>query len=180
MFLASEDPKQREAKIQQYLHGDPSSAVLGAAGNFEWTVCRAILFLSTTPNREVRRRLASVYGLDRYKKFWREELSSHRRLPRVVRNWSAVRDAFDARNRLVHGRDRYTRNMATPHVESLLIASANIRAYCEGFGTNFRGRLPVRRRAKQSNNAVQRTVPRFTGLAGATAAPRGPAADGGR
>jgi hypothetical protein len=152
MFLVGDSPEWRDAKIRRYLRQEPSVAVLVAAAHFEWTVCRAVVFLSLTPNRELRRGMRDVYGLREYKRFWRDEVAAVRNgktLPVVVRNWSAVAKAFEMRNRLVHGRDRATRNMALPHVDALLIAAANIRDYCSQLGVDFNCRLPVRRSSRR-------------------------------
>jgi len=67
-------------------------------------------------------------------------------LPEIVTNWKGVTDAFDARNRLVHGRDRYTRNMALPHLEHLLQGVMDLSTYCLKNGHDIFKRLPVRRK----------------------------------
>lgn len=145
MFLARAQPAEHEAEISAYLGRAPSVGLLVAATYFEWTVCRAILLLSTAPNVVLRQRLEHVYGLERYKDFWSRELAERPRLTEVVRDWQAVARAFAMRNRLVHGRDRCTRRMASPHVSALLRAAADVRAVCESSGIDFTARLPVRR-----------------------------------
>ena len=75
-----------------------------------------------------------------------EDVPNARRLPEIVRNWKATVEAFDARNHLVHGRDRYTRNMAAPKVEALLAAVADVHAYSLQNGVDLGARLRVRRR----------------------------------
>jgi hypothetical protein len=148
MFLASDTKKHRELRIRSFLMVDPSVSMLVAAVNFEWTVCRAVLFLSKRPNSELRSLMAKYFSLDAYKELWNLEVVAGRNfspLAMVVRNWSAVRKAFEARNRLVHGRDRYTKNMATPHVEALLQGTSYIDEYCESLGYPLFGRMPIRR-----------------------------------
>jgi hypothetical protein len=147
MFLASDTTKHRELRVRSFLSADPSVSLLVAAVNFEWTVCRAVLFLSKRPNSELRSLMAKYFSLDSYKELWNLEVVAGRNfspLAMVVRNWSAVRKAFEARNRLVHGRDRYTRNMATPHVEVLLLGTRYIDEYCESLGYPLFGRMPIR------------------------------------
>ena len=149
MFLALEKHKFIEAKIQRWLHTEPSVALLVAVVYFEWTVFRAILFISKRPNNEIRKDLAGVYGLSHYKDSWRNELKHLKELqnlPQIVTNWKAVTDAFESRNRLVHGRDRFTRNMALPHVGAILKATAEIREYCLQHGYDLERRMPVRRK----------------------------------
>jgi hypothetical protein len=151
VFLAREAPHLREAKIRTWLGGEPSVSLLVAAVHLEWTVCRAVLFLSRRPNSEVRREMVQIYGLERYKDLWRKEVGEAPEglgLPTVVADWKAVTDAFKARDRLVHGRDRYTRNMATPHVEALLRAAADVRGYCASRGIDLQARMPVRKKVR--------------------------------
>ena len=104
MFLAGEPAQYREAKIRTWLHTEPSIALVVAAVHFEWTICRVVLFLSSRSNREIRKELAAVYGLEKYKDFWRMEIVSRRggySLPSIVGDWKAMTDAFKARNRVV-------------------------------------------------------------------------------
>jgi hypothetical protein len=154
VFLALEPPKFRKAKIRCWLDKEPSIALLVSAAHFEWTVHRALLLLcillSNRTNREIRLDLEKVYGLERYKDFWRDglrHLPQARSIPQIVSDWKAVTDAFDARNRLIHGRGRYTRNMASPHVEYLLRSAAEVRDCCSRCGANFGARLPVRKKS---------------------------------
>jgi hypothetical protein len=117
MFLASDSRERRESRVRSFLASDPGISLLLAAVNFEWTVCRAVLFLSKRPNSELRLMMGNYYSLDAYKDLWKSEISAGSNfdsLATVVRNWSSLREAFGARNRLVHGRYRYTKNMAAP------------------------------------------------------------------
>jgi hypothetical protein len=143
----------RARELRNWLSKHPSVALLVAAAYFEWAVCRAVIALSGRPNVAVCESLRSVYGLDRYKAFWADErghLASAKKLPEVVTNWHGVTIAFDARNRLVHGRDRYTRNMATPAVESLLAAVSDVSEYGLSHGVDINRKLPVRKRHKSA------------------------------
>lgn len=151
MFLASDRIQHRESKVRRYLRSDPGVALLLGAVNFEWTVRRAILFLAVTPNATLREKMVKCYSLEAYKDLWNKEVSDTREvasLPKVVRNWSNVCKAFNARNRLVHAADRYTTNMATPHVEALLKGVAYIDAFCESLGSSLHLKMPVRRKRR--------------------------------
>lgn len=155
MFLASDRVKHREQKVRRFLSSEPGIALLLAAVNFEWTVCRAVLFLSQTPNADLRAKMRDYYSPEKYKELWREEVISSGPLlglAELVRNWSAVLNAFRARNVLVHGKDRFTRNMATPHVDALLKGVRFIDEYCESRGSPLYGRMPIRRRRVARNN----------------------------
>jgi hypothetical protein len=98
--------------------------------------------------------MASYYSLDAYKELWRSEIvagSNLYPLAVVVRNWSSVREAFNAGNRLVHGRDRYTKNMAAPHIEVLLRATGYVDDHCNLLGCPLLGRMPIRRRTSNKS-----------------------------
>jgi hypothetical protein len=147
MFLAGDRKEQREYRIRRYLSSDPGVALLLAAVNFEWTVSRAVLFLSKKSNSALREDLRNLRSLDGYKDLWKDEAlldGSGKALPQIVRNWSSVPKAFNVRNKLVHGHDRCTRNMALPHVEALLQAVGDIDAYCLSLGHTLHGKMPVR------------------------------------
>jgi hypothetical protein len=148
MFLVSHSLETRAKEIRSWLPKNPSIALIVAAVYFEWAICRAVIGLSKRPNKELREKLRDYYSLPAYKDLWRDELEhlpDRKRLPQAVSNWHEVTVAFDARNRLVHGRDRYTPNMAKPLVESLLAAVADISAYCLFRGLDINKRLPQRR-----------------------------------
>ena len=152
MFLVSHSLDVRAKEIRSWLPRHPSVALVVASVYVEWTICRAIVGLSRRPNKEVRKDLSTKYGLSAYKDFWRNELGhlpDAKSLPQVVKDWNGVTVAFDARNLLVHGRSRYTPNMATPKVESLLAGVSDICAFCLRHGLDINERLPQRRQ-KQS------------------------------
>jgi len=151
MFLVSHSLDVRAKEIRSWLPNHPSISLVVAAVYFEWATCRAIIGLSRCPNVEIREMLAETYGLGRYKDLWRDELGhlpDAQPLSKVVSDWSSVTDAFKARNLLVHGRDRYTQNMAAPKVESLLAAVSDICAYSLKHGLDINKRLPQRRRKR--------------------------------
>jgi hypothetical protein len=159
MFLASDPKEHRESKVRRFLTTEPSISLLLAAVNFEWTVSRAILFLSKRPNSELRVMMRRYHSLDAYKDLWKSEIvagSNFEPLAIVVRNWSSLCEAFEARNRLVHGKDRYTKNMATPHVEALLLASGYIDDHCKRLGYPLQGRMPTRRQTSKRLQQVAR------------------------
>jgi hypothetical protein len=78
MFLASDTKKHRELRIRSFLMADPSVSLLVAAVNFEWTVYRAILFLSKRPNSELRSLMAKYFSLESYKELWNLEVVAGR------------------------------------------------------------------------------------------------------
>jgi hypothetical protein len=62
-FLVTDDLDARENRIMGFLEErEPVIAILLAAADFERTVRRAILGLSTEPTKKIRKKLASEYG----------------------------------------------------------------------------------------------------------------------
>lgn len=152
MFLVSHSLDLRAKEIRSWLPKHPSIALVVSSVYFEWTICRAIVGLSKRPNKEVRRDLERIFGLDKYKDFWRDELGhlpNAQTLPLVVKDWQGIKAAFDARNVLVHGRDRYTPKMAAPKAESLLGGVSDICAFCLKHGLDINKRLPQRRQKRE-------------------------------
>jgi hypothetical protein len=151
MFLVSHSLNVRESEIRSWVSNHPSIALVVAAVYFEWTLCRAIVGLSQRPNLDVRKDLERCYGLDRYKDIWREE-TEHRldakTLPEVVKDWQGIKNAFHARNKLVHGRDRYTQKMVRPGIDAIFAGVRDLCAYCANGGLDINQRLPQRRRKK--------------------------------
>jgi hypothetical protein len=151
MFLVSHSLDIRASEIRSWLPKHPSIALVVSSVYFEWTMCRAIVGLSLRPNKEVRKDLERIYGLAFYKEFWRKELghlSGAHTLPLVVKDWNGITTAFDARNVLVHGRNRYTPNMAAPKVESLLAGVSDVCDFSLKHGLDINKRLPQRRQKR--------------------------------
>jgi hypothetical protein len=156
MFLASDSKARREYRVLRYLASEPDVSLLLEAVDFEWTVCPAVLFLSHSPNSELRARMGDYYSLDAYTDLWRLEVVTGRQckpLADVVRNWSSVRTAFVARNRLVHGRGWYTEKLAMPHIESLLKGTGYVDDYCETLGCPLYKHMPIRRAPAKQRRA---------------------------
>jgi hypothetical protein len=148
MFLARDGFANREKYVRSFLRSEPSIALVLAAVNFEWTVSRAALFLSRRKNSDLRKIMRSYYAPERYKELWKQEVqpTGIPPLPTIVQNWADVRRGFEARNVLVHGKDRYTTNMASPHVTQLLKGVEFIENYCANVGKPLHDRMPVRRK----------------------------------
>jgi hypothetical protein len=94
-------------------------------------------------------KMPEYYSPARYKELWKDEVAApkgHKPLAALVENWFKVLKAFEARNRLVHGRDRYTRNMAEPQIEALIAGAKSVDSYCSKAGCPLHARMPVRRK----------------------------------
>lgn len=145
MFLVSDGQSGIERRVRDWFLREPSVGLVVAAVYFEWTISRAIICLSKSPNVDLRKVIEKTYGLGSYEKLWAREVSSGP-LASVVRNWQGLKDAFNERNILVHGRDRRTSKMAAPHLEALLAGAADVWTYCTLAGYDLGARLPVRRK----------------------------------
>ena len=150
MFLVSDRPFDRHARIRSFLLSDPGIAVLLAAVNLEWTLKRALLALSQEPTADVRESLRSVFQLERYSKEWRQRLRwrGAKRLPQIVLRWQAVNKAFSLRSRLVHGMGSCSTSFAAPHVEVLIEAAELIQEYANSRDVDLYAPLKTRKRAK--------------------------------
>jgi hypothetical protein len=148
MFLAQSPFATRERNIRSYLGSEPSIALVLAAVNFEWTVSRAVLFLSKTKNSDLRKKMRSYHSLEHYKKLWKEEAQPNGTpsLVTIVQNWFEINKGFEARGVLVHGKDRFTANMARPHLTQLLKGAEFVENYCASVGKPLHERMPVRRK----------------------------------
>jgi len=149
MFFVSDNPEARELYIQKFLTREPAISVLLAAAHFEWTIFRAIMFLSNTSNKELRERLNRCHGLDAYKDIWRDEINAYTsksQLPQIIQRWSAFKKAFILRHILIHGRETCTTNYAEPRVKLILEAANNIREFGTQQGIDLYNRMPVRRK----------------------------------
>ena len=120
MFLVSDGSRDaRKKTISGLAAKDKAVGFLLSVIDFEWTLRRAILMLSTAPTRTIREALATCHGLDAYSKLWKAHVVHNKGnrasvgLAAVVnraekRNgnkspWEQLKAAFGVRHRLVHG-----------------------------------------------------------------------------
>lgn len=156
MFLVSDTREARCAKIRSFVAKESIAiAVLLATANFEWTVRRAIICLSKSPNRMIKSTtLRKCSSLDDYKDAWRTEIASHIgvKLPNIIGKWGQLSDpkkgAYDLRNKLIHGVQGTTGlDYGRSRVEALLNAAEDVDRFCRRKNVDLYKRLPVRKRA---------------------------------
>jgi hypothetical protein len=149
MFFVSDNQLVKERKIKKYLNQEPMFAVLLAAVNFEWICGRCIMFLSETPNIQLREKLYKTYGLDKYKDLWKEEVINYNTsipsLAKIITNWNKFKDAFNLRHKLIHGRETCSRNMASIPVKIMLSAVNDLYLFAKSRNIDLHTRLPIRR-----------------------------------
>ena len=150
MFLVSDTPSGRAAKLKRVAALDSNVAVIVAAAHLEWTIRRAIIVLSPLPNHELRPHLAKARGLMDLKRVWANDIArgtGHPRLPVLIADWQFVNEkAWALRNRMIHGGAGAGERVALLQFHRLLEAAEVIRRYVESQGANLYRRLPVRRK----------------------------------
>jgi len=65
MFLVNDGRNRIEEKLKEFFSKHPSAGLILAAIFFEWTVCRALICLSSNPNKEILARLEIFMALNR-------------------------------------------------------------------------------------------------------------------
>ena len=150
MFLVKDPAIAREYKIRELGTQEPAWAVILSVIHFEWTIRRAIIAMGTSPNVEIRAKLKSCHGCDKYKDLWKEEVfpNMELRLPEIVTNWDGLRRAFRLRHRLVHGVGSCGLEYAQERMIWAINATVDVRKLCEARGINLDSRLPVRKKLK--------------------------------
>jgi hypothetical protein len=159
MFLVKDGEKDRCTRIGRFLgEGEPAIAALLAVIHFEWTLRRALIALSCSPNRHVRQRLRRMHGLEDFKKLWKEEIAMNggKGLPQVVgKDWQMLISAYDLRHSLAHGRSSCSKDYASVRVNAALSAASAIRSYAAARDISIYDRLPIRRKAKMAIQMLQ-------------------------
>lgn len=150
MFLVKDSSSSREEEIRQILIEDPSLAALLSVIHFEWTIRRSIIALGQSPNVEVRDKLNRCHGYDSYKDVWKDEVfpETQLRLPKAVKDWHGLVQAFRLRHRLVHGISSCGFDYAEKRMCWAINAAVDVRAICVAHGINLDSRLPIRRRSR--------------------------------
>lgn len=155
MFLVRDTRDARFAKIRSFVAQETIAiAVLLATANFEWTIRRAIICLSKSPNRMIKSTtLRQCSSLDDYKAAWRKEVASQggAKLPNIVAKWGQLSDpdngAYALRNKLIHGVQGGTGlAYGRARVEALLSAAEDVDRFCQQKKIDIYDRLPVRKR----------------------------------
>ena len=178
MFLVSDGSRDnRKAIIKRIAAVDKAVGLILSEIDFEWTVRRAILRLSTFPTNEIRMYLKCVHGLDGYKKAWSKYVRGEKHnqigdcLVSVVngttvkgrkRIWDELMDAVDARHRLVHGINGFIKDEdAERHMKVLFASTDAIADFCMRNGEDVFERIKPRRnpgRAKSATKSAKKHV----------------------
>jgi hypothetical protein len=127
-FLVEDTQAHRHATIRSFLTEDAAViAVLLAAVDLEWTLRRAIYILGQTPIKDLKEK--KIAGLEQYRAFWKKEVAadSSEELGQLIGDWQALKQAFELRNELIHGKRGTTgRDYAARKVDRMTNASKQI------------------------------------------------------
>lgn len=157
-FLVSDRRPKRHERIRAFLTPDTAViAALLAAVDLEWTIRRVIDMALGQSKEPIEK--AQVSGLVNYAMVWNRVIKGPgaRRMQDVVGRWDELRDAYQLRHDIVHGRQGtggvgYVRK----RVECMLDASTAIAEY-----GRIRGMDPYRRlRSKPVLTGPTRLTPK--------------------
>lgn len=144
MFLVHDTIRERHARISRFLDGDDAPiAILLAAADFERTIRRAILGLGSSPTSEIREKLLNqrFHGPDAFKDGWAREVRPRlgvRLADDAITNWTALRAAFNQRNRLIHGSPRKLQSaFASKHARAIMMAAQQLHEFALADGVDL-------------------------------------------
>ena len=149
MFFVSDTLEGRQNIIRSYSGKQAALGTLLSVIDFEWTVRRAIISLSSLPTKDVRADIERSSGAPAYKEKWRTHVVPLRglALESVVPDWLSLKDgAFQMRHKIVHGAQVAVKE--SDAIEKRDIALGASRAVCDfarNNGFDLYDRLPVRR-----------------------------------
>lgn len=154
-FLIRDNQQDRHAKIRFFLStGEPAIAVLLATVDLEWTLRRAILAMGHSPTRTIRRNLLKRSAtLGHYKRTWAQEVTPRfkSRLPDVIKDWAALKEAYHLRQVLLRGIPRATGyRYGADQVNRILHASVELTRFAATHNIDLFGRSRVRRGNRQA------------------------------
>ncbi len=154
MFFVSDTLAGRQNHIRAYSGNQAALGTLLAVIDFEWTVRRAIIALSSLPTKVVRADIEKSSGAQAYKEKWKNHVFPLRKkeLESVVSDWPALKDgAFQMRHKIVHGAQVAIRESeAIEKRDIALKASMDVCNYSKDLGFDLYSRLPTRRKAVEA------------------------------
>lgn len=145
-FLVNDSQTNRHRAILAFVNDEQSViALVMAAIDLEWTIRRVIDGMLVNRDQGLLTNRAS--GLDAYARVWSKAMPPEdgKLLPDVVGEWQKLKDAYQVRNDIVHGRQGSAGvNFISPRVERILAASRSIAKYGSENGADPYRRLKKR------------------------------------
>ena len=155
MFRVSDSLEDRRARIQRSIDdGEPAVAFIIAAADLERTVRRAIIALAAGPTKKIKETIEKKYrSIGFYEAGWRDLVESTGKpgLREAVADWDAVKQAFQTRNEIIHGkRASLSKEHATERIEIILKATAEVTEFSAGYGVDLMARMKIRRKPAEA------------------------------
>ena len=153
MFSYSVPIDDRLAKLQRLVsEGDHCIALVVAAADFERTMRRAIVCLSLEPTADIGERIEKKYNsIGKYHQAWTRFVEPARNLPLsdALPEFDNVRDAFRARNKLVHGQQGGAKvAYVMPRLDVISRGTTKLTALSLAHGVDLTQRIIVRQRPR--------------------------------
>lgn len=168
-----ETSNARRQKVKDVFDVSPMAGFLLASVNLEWTLRRSILALGKDPTKQIRYAFRKKHGIDGYKQVWKNQISRPFGLPGLYELvekesrsrkffWTDVRQGFEVRNVLVHGRsctqgEQYLRRYANIFIDVAEILVSFVAANGKSIYTTIRRIKPAFSNKQQGETT--RTAP---------------------
>jgi hypothetical protein len=158
VFKVSDSLEDRRDRIQRAIdEGEPAVGFILAAADLERTIRRAIIALSSGPTKEVRETIEKKYKtIGFYEAGWKAlvEVTGKPGLRDAVSDWDAVKEAFQLRNEIIHGkRATLSREHATEKIADILSATAHVTQFAARYQVNLMTRMKIRRKPAEVGHA---------------------------
>lgn len=155
MFIVNDSLEIRHGKIRRYAEEDATVGLILAAVDLEWTIRRAILALGKNSTKHIKAEVLSKgrnSGLEHYKACWRDEVKPIHSigLPDLIDDWQLLKNAFELRNRLVHGRGVAGEAFTKVRMETCLNASEKLIKFAEEHRSPLYGRRIARIKPREN------------------------------
>lgn len=153
MFSYCVSIEERLGKLQRLIsEGDHCIALVVAAADFERTMRRAIVALSSEPTADVRGRIEKKFNtIGKYHQAWTCFVEPARTLPLsdALPEFDDVRNAFRARNKLIHGQQGGAKvDYIMPRLDIITAGTKKLTTLSLVYGVDLTLRIKVRQRPR--------------------------------
>ncbi len=155
MFIVNDSLEIRHGKIRRYAEEEATVGLILAAVDLEWTIRRAILALGKNSTKYIKVQVLSngkKSGLKHYNNCWRDEVKPIHSigLPDFIDDWQLLINAFELRNRLVHGRGVSGEAFTRARMETCLNASEKLAKFAAEHCSPLYGHRIVRIKPREN------------------------------
>lgn len=153
MFSYCVSVEERIGKLQRLIsEGDHCIALVVAAADFERTMRRAIVALSIEPTADVREQFEKKFNtIGKYDQAWTHFVEPVRTLPLsdALPEFNDVKNAFRARNKLIHGQQGGAKvEYIMPRLDIIIAGTKKLTTLSLAHGVDLTLRIKVRQRPR--------------------------------